>query len=72
MVAADDVPSGGGFTYYIDGRRLIADSSPAGVFSPRDAAAALPDVAARYAARMEIKAEGNLAMAGQTPVLAAR
>ena len=72
LVAADDVPSGGGFTYYINGRRFIADSSPAGVFSPRDAAAALPDVVARYVATMQLNAQDDIAMAGTGPALAAR
>ena len=72
LVAADDVPSGGGFTYYINGRRFIADSSPAGVFSPRDAAAALPDVVARYVATMQLNAQDDIAIAGTGPALAAR
>ena len=74
LVAADDVPSGGGFTYFIDGLAYSTDSNPTGVFSPRDASAELPNVVTRYVVTMEENAQDSLAMTGGSsgPVLAAR
>lgn len=72
LVAADDVPSGGGFTYFIDGLRFTTPSNVVGVFSPRDASAELPNVVTRYVVTMELNAQEDLAMTGAGPVLAAR
>lgn len=72
LVAADDVPAGGGFTYFIDGLRFTTPSNMVGVFSPRDAAAELPNVVTRYVATMQLNAQGGIAMAGTGPTLAAR
>lgn len=72
LVAADDVPAGAGFTYFIDGLRFTTRSNMVGVFSPRDASAELPNVVLRYAATMELNAQEDVAMAGHAPVLATR